>query len=147
MKIQVGELLLSVDFCVPPFGGTVHRDQPVRLRIRKRLEQHAADQAKHQGGCSRAKRQRQERDRNKPGVLPKTANRVTEVLKEVRSPAPSPHVARDFLGDGHVPEFTASGMSSFFFRRSRSEEHTSELQSHHDLVCRLLLEKKKKKRK
>src|SRR3970282_2517008 len=28
--------------------------------------------------------------------------------------------------------------------RGRSEEHTSELQSHHDLVCRLLLEKKKK---
>src|SRR5437773_8370177 len=28
---------------------------------------------------------------------------------------------------------------------NRSEEHTSELQSHHDLVCRLLLEKKKKK--
>src|SRR6266540_1057571 len=26
----------------------------------------------------------------------------------------------------------------------RSEEHTSELQSHHDIVCRLLLEKKKK---
>src|SRR3970282_2261719 len=25
---------------------------------------------------------------------------------------------------------------------TRSEEHTSELQSHHDLVCRLLLEKK-----
>src|SRR5436190_3682373 len=29
--------------------------------------------------------------------------------------------------------------------RLRSEEHTSELQSHSDLVCRLLLEKKKKK--
>src|SRR5437588_4135345 len=29
-------------------------------------------------------------------------------------------------------------------RLSRSEEHTSELQSHSDLVCRLLLEKKKK---
>src|SRR5437868_8325431 len=28
--------------------------------------------------------------------------------------------------------------------RSRSEEHTSELQSRFDLVCRLLLEKKKK---
>src|SRR5437773_7629605 len=28
----------------------------------------------------------------------------------------------------------------------RSEEHTSELQSHHDLVCRLLLEKKKEKK-
>src|SRR5438034_3319137 len=30
-------------------------------------------------------------------------------------------------------------------RQLRSEEHTSELQSHSDLVCRLLLEKKKKK--
>src|SRR2546427_8595149 len=30
---------------------------------------------------------------------------------------------------------------------SRSEEHTSELQSQSNLVCRLLLEKKKKKRK
>src|SRR5690349_23252055 len=29
---------------------------------------------------------------------------------------------------------------------SRSEEHTSELQSRRDLVCRLLLEKKKKKK-
>src|SRR5437667_2778922 len=29
-------------------------------------------------------------------------------------------------------------------RTTRSEEHTSELQSHHDLVCRLLLEKKNK---
>src|SRR5947207_8934647 len=29
---------------------------------------------------------------------------------------------------------------------ARSEEHTSELQSHSDLVCRLLLEKKKKKK-
>src|SRR5947207_8022279 len=29
--------------------------------------------------------------------------------------------------------------------RARSEEHTSELQSHSDLVCRLLLEKKKDK--
>src|SRR5260370_31518356 len=31
--------------------------------------------------------------------------------------------------------------------RERSEEHTSELQSHLNLVCRLLLEKKKKKAK
>src|SRR5437667_7467972 len=34
-----------------------------------------------------------------------------------------------------------------FPTRGRSEEHTSELQSHHDLVCRLLLEKKKKNQK
>src|SRR5690349_23985533 len=32
-------------------------------------------------------------------------------------------------------------------RAIRSEEHTSELQSRRDLVCRLLLEKKKKKNK
>src|SRR5688572_33174782 len=32
-------------------------------------------------------------------------------------------------------------------RRARSEEHTSELQSQSNLVCRLLLEKKKKKKK
>src|SRR5260221_9820620 len=31
--------------------------------------------------------------------------------------------------------------------KTRSEEHTSELQSHSDLVCRLLLEKKKKKKR
>src|SRR5438132_9653287 len=31
-------------------------------------------------------------------------------------------------------------------KKPRSEEHTSELQSHSDLVCRLLLEKKKKKK-
>src|SRR5438132_13290304 len=31
-------------------------------------------------------------------------------------------------------------------REFRSEEHTSELQSHSDLVCRLLLEKKKNKK-
>src|SRR2546426_9151737 len=33
------------------------------------------------------------------------------------------------------------------FRSIRSEEHTSELQSPCNLVCRLLLEKKKKKKK
>src|SRR2546421_7000845 len=32
-------------------------------------------------------------------------------------------------------------------QKKRSEEHTSELQSRSDLVCRLLLEKKKKKKR
>src|SRR5215204_6574212 len=36
---------------------------------------------------------------------------------------------------------------SLIWSMVRSEEHTSELQSHSDLVCRLLLEKKKKKHK
>src|SRR4051795_1286420 len=38
-------------------------------------------------------------------------------------------------------------MPSLEFRRVRSEEHTSELQSHSHLVCRLLLEKKKQEQK
>src|SRR5436190_9344640 len=35
--------------------------------------------------------------------------------------------------------------SGLMVARIRSEEHTSELQSHSDLVCRLLLEKKNKR--
>src|SRR5260221_1605087 len=38
----------------------------------------------------------------------------------------------------------ARGCPAARIGRARSEEHTSELQSHSDLVCRLLLEKKKK---
>src|SRR5437588_5436041 len=38
---------------------------------------------------------------------------------------------------------TISQIVLHFSTRCRSEEHTSELQSHSDLVCRLLLEKKK----
>src|SRR2546427_3298477 len=39
---------------------------------------------------------------------------------------------------------TTSGSASRYRKSSRSEEHTSELQSQSNLVCRLLLEKKKK---
>src|SRR5206468_11219190 len=42
---------------------------------------------------------------------------------------------------GRYSELTAAKASGISFR---SEEHTSELQSRSDLVCRLLLEKKKK---
>src|SRR5438874_5038757 len=37
------------------------------------------------------------------------------------------------------------GQLKYEVQTARSEEHTSELQSRRDLVCRLLLEKKKKK--
>src|SRR5260221_6996639 len=48
------------------------------------------------------------------------------------------------LAEGNSPpQPCRSGKRS----EGRSEEHTSELQSHSDLVCRLLLEKKKKKEK
>src|SRR5438034_5844038 len=39
---------------------------------------------------------------------------------------------------------TTAGRAGDEHHPVRSEEHTSELQSHSDLVCRLLLEKKKK---
>src|SRR5690242_20844431 len=42
------------------------------------------------------------------------------------------------------PSEKNSSASSTSVRCRRSEEHTSELQSHVNLVCRLLLEKKKK---
>src|SRR5438477_1014917 len=45
------------------------------------------------------------------------------------------------------PCFRPDGLSCDACRsRGRSEEHTSELQSHVNLVCRLLLEKKKNKK-
>src|SRR5260370_15777809 len=61
--------------------------------------------------------------------------------------APDPLRAAAFRGDAvgqpsrllHPPQRRASGATD------RSEEHTSELQSHLNLVCRLLLEKKKKR--
>src|SRR5437667_3057774 len=42
-----------------------------------------------------------------------------------------------------LPVLAAAGVRLGLVGLRRSEEHTSELQSHHDLVCRLLLEKKK----
>src|SRR5260370_19220294 len=43
-----------------------------------------------------------------------------------------------------VEDRALSGQSAVLDATARSEEHTSELQSHLNLVCRLLLEKKKK---
>src|SRR5260370_30729839 len=48
---------------------------------------------------------------------------------------------------GHNAWFLLSNTALSRIVPLRSEEHTSELQSHLNLVCRLLLEKKKKKKK
>src|SRR5260370_5749468 len=50
---------------------------------------------------------------------------------------------QEYFADGITEEIT----TALARLRGRSEEHTSELQSHLNLVCRLLLEKKKKKRR
>src|SRR5260370_15276847 len=65
---------------------------------------------------------------------------------KVRSSAilnPASHSAACMLCS---PAVTSGDWASFGGRKActRSEEHTSELQSHLNLVCRLLLEKKKK---
>src|SRR6266496_4019920 len=49
------------------------------------------------------------------------------------------HVPKTIDNDLPLP----GGIPTFGFETARSEEHTSELQSRRDLVCRLLLEKKK----
>src|SRR5437588_5669893 len=53
------------------------------------------------------------------------------------------HRVMDPLGFA-LENFDATGKWRVADGTARSEEHTSELQSHSDLVCRLLLEKKKK---
>src|SRR2546425_9303655 len=63
------------------------------------------------------------------GVLREAGHVVTSVKKRLRVRSPPTH-GRDM---------------SRFAQYTRSEEHTSELQSLAYLVCRLLLEKKKKK--
>src|SRR5260370_22643616 len=47
------------------------------------------------------------------------------------------------LGKCGRPVLLKRGHQQLLHRAARSEEHTSELQSHLNLVCRLLLEKKK----
>src|SRR5260221_10934932 len=52
--------------------------------------------------------------------------------------------AHERLTNNPKPEECPLALFRIQRRAGRSEEHTSELQSHSDLVCRLLLEKKKK---
>src|SRR5205085_5993071 len=59
-------------------------------------------------------------------------------------------IARDTCGRAKASRSRSYWMNLRGFEQKawiRSEEHTSELQSQSNLVCRLLLEKKKKKKK
>src|SRR5438034_4870525 len=67
-------------------------------------------------------------------------------LRSVRQP-PIHILPLPSCNQGRTPETTQATIISEPSVSERSEEHTSELQSHSDLVCRLLLEKKKKKKK
>src|SRR2546430_7237908 len=61
-----------------------------------------------------------------------------------RSVQPCVRVKRQGMANGHRGRKNISRRTGGpFWTRRRSEEHTSELQSQSNLVCRLLLEKKK----
>src|SRR5436309_10377326 len=52
---------------------------------------------------------------------------------------------RSYAEIAGILEISTSAVETLIFRARRSEEHTSELQSRENLVCRLLLEKKKER--
>src|SRR5436190_15353390 len=61
----------------------------------------------------------------------------TTLFRSVSTASKQPHVVDRIIREAEV------GAHDRVSGQLRSEEHTSELQSHSDLVCRLLLEKKK----
>src|SRR5260370_20764220 len=72
---------------------------------------------------------------------------VGQWISQVPAHAQNDHLARivasfEWIGRGHRHESLRYQIEQPI-QRTRSEEHTSELQSHLNLVCRLLLEKKK----
>src|SRR5260221_10524178 len=90
-----------------------------------------------------------------PAPVPGGENLDTTRSSENFSSLYDPAVALDFFQFAGKPQKIAKGTTLFSENRKgmplllmpnriyRSEEHTSELQSHSDLVCRLLLEKKR----
>src|SRR5437868_12578734 len=68
-------------------------------------------------------------------------------IKSFRKNLHSKENARDRRGEKFPGHLRIFDIGRFALRAARSEEHTSELQSRFDLVCRLLLEKKKYKYK
>src|SRR5207237_4249852 len=88
-------------------------------------------------------------DELRSGAKPLDADLVGDVEKvadavgwgEPKPPNVGRGVSVGLLAAGAHPVSTA------IVRLERSEEHTSELQSHLNLVCRLLLEKKKKQQR
>src|SRR5690606_41158834 len=69
---------------------------------------------------------------------PATTGRPHHRWRNLLSAAPRAATARAHRRNGYPPD------AQWRHFASRSEEHTSELQSRENLVCRLLLEKKKK---
>src|SRR5207248_11453301 len=75
-----------------------------------------------------------------PDAIPTHREPIYTPRPELVSRYPTLPNARQF----RMPNMGFDVQKAIFGMRNRSEEHTSELQSPYDLVCRLLLEKKKK---
>src|SRR5260370_29942690 len=75
-------------------------------------------------------------------VLDRTATLGSDFYRFTDSNTQAARALRIFCQDA-APSIRQIGRAGM---HSRSEEHTSELQSHLNLVCRLLLEKKKNER-
>src|SRR5438034_5588969 len=81
------------------------------------------------------------------GLIPKLdANfeRAIELLRGSAGRVIVTGMGKSGLVGRKIAATLASTGTPAYFLHPRSEEHTSELQSHSDLVCRLLLEKKNK---
>src|SRR5438477_9599148 len=81
------------------------------------------------------------RSRWRPGSADSVVLPVPDSPKKTATRPSSSTLAEQCIGK------TPSSGSRSFMTVKRSEEHTSELQSHVNLVCRLLLEKKKQIKK
>src|SRR5260221_9082606 len=79
-----------------------------------------------------------------PKVHSRCVRSLTSLVVKRRLAAPLAHwPSFTILPSASTMHLVTSEPSISLPLASRSEEHTSELQSHSDLVCRLLLEKKK----
>src|SRR6266446_8079740 len=97
------------------------------------------------GRCARSRRRRSARDRESApgGREPRPCADRRGAAPSVVHRRPPPHAL--IVSRCHGTR-TAGPATASAPERRRSEEHTSELQSPCNLVCRLLLEKKKKKK-
>src|SRR5438034_10361254 len=81
-------------------------------------------------------------------VVPESVSRDRDASEKSRIPKIALELSRtgSYFATGTVDEAGMRRLKQLGVNDvlMRSEEHTSELQSHSDLVCRLLLEKKKK---
>src|SRR5204863_4981842 len=125
----LGLLLEELSALVEPLAGA-----PLRLgRELLRLLRHVAAPLGEELARLLAGLGRQQKGRR--GAERRAEEEPAQVSRRVASVVTHGHLLDSFAGAGRPPPRN----------QGRSEEHTSELQSRRDLVCRLLLEKKKNK--